>query len=111
MSRHFLIDVALALWWIEQSSQALQFIVDKLAQETTPRVQTSAAIALTYFECSEAVKALKMALDDETYSVRFYALKSLIALCDPSDKVAKRPLLAKIGSPIPQVQQEFFPDC
>jgi len=119
---HFLIDVALALWWIEQSSQALQFIVDKLAQKTTPGIQISAVIALKYFECSEAVKALKMALDDGTYNVRFYALKTLIALCDPS-KVAKRPLLAKMGSPIPQVQQEVlveldnlinqrvFPDC
>lgn len=102
--KRFRIDVAVSLWWIEPSPQALQYVIDNLLQEADWSLKTSAEIALRYFKCAEAVKALRLALEGDRFNDRYYALKSLIAL----GGVDGQALLAKMRAPDPEAQQAFL---
>lgn len=105
---HFRIDVAVALWWIEPLPQALQTIIDSLLQESDWNLKTSAAIALRYFECTEAVKALKLTLESDRFDEQYYALKSLIALGSIFGEVDEKALLVKMRAPGPEARRAFL---
>ncbi|MBN2191316.1 MAG: hypothetical protein JW751_00745 [Polyangiaceae bacterium] len=88
----FLMDVAVALVWLEPSLPALRHVLSG-ATSAHESVRSHALIALRYFECGEAVRLLHAAaVNDGDY----YALESLTTLCAPSGDVDHGALFRKL---------------
>ncbi|GEM_PF-2210207 len=105
----FKIDAALALWWLEQSPQALQFSLEAASQDPTLGVRGHVAINLRYFECCQAVKTLRDMLAGEgSFNVKYYAADSLLKLSDPAGTIELQELTTKLRSQDPQIQKELF---
>ena len=106
---NFKIDAALALWWITQAPQALEFLVKASRLDQILGTGNQVAIALQYFECGQAIEALREMLDQERdFVTKDYIIDSLLVLCDPDGVVEKSTLTSKMRSRDPQVKQELF---
>lgn len=101
----FLVDVALALWKLNQEPDALLHIRNVLTQSSLPTVRMSAAIALKQLRCQGAAEALRAALHDESGLVRNHAARSLLGLHGLwTDEFESPPLALQVMSSDPAVR-------
>ncbi len=106
--KYFRLNVAVVLWWIDPFPPALQYLIDSLQPEADWSLKTRAAIALRYFQCAEAVRALRLGVESDRFDERYYALMSLITLDGGSDEIDEQMLFAKMRTPDAEAQQAFF---
>lgn len=96
----FSLNVAVALWQINQDPNAVQRVIAILQHTPDSFVRMEAAQALRKFSTSAAIQALQAALTDDDGLVRYHAARSLLALAGQlPDEFATPPLAIKMMSP------------
>jgi HEAT repeat protein len=102
----YIINVAVALWQIEQFPGSMQRVAEILKQSPNATVRMEAAQALRKFSSPPATAALKAALSDEDGLVRYHAARSLLALAGKlTDEFDMPPLALKMMSNNPAERQ------
>lgn len=111
VSGSVLVELALALWKLEQDPASLTHICAVLTQPTLPTVRMSAAIALRHLRCHGAAEALQAALHDESGLVRNHAARSLLMLHGLwVDEFESPPLALQVMSADPTVRDRAIAD-
>ncbi|CAG0933345.1 hypothetical protein TFLX_03014 [Thermoflexales bacterium] len=102
----FLINIAVALWQIEQLPEALQRVAIILQQSPDATTRMEAAQALRKFASPAARQALHAALADEDGLVRYHAARSLLVLAGKlTNEFDMPPLALKMMSNNPADRQ------
>src|SRR5579859_894059 len=102
------VEVAGALWQINQSPRALAAILEVLTCTSDVHAKISVIVGLRHFRCQQAEQALQQELSDKALLIRYNAARVLLQLYDVAFDPLRsdHPILMNILSRDSQIWQE-----